>query len=99
MKADLFNEIYQAAKEQPDIDKFFNDCGCKGNAVELANIHCVANTSFRGFLKEIKLTQTECARRFAIPLRTVQNWATDTRPCPEYVKLMIAEIMGLIERG
>lgn len=38
-------------------------------------------------------TQTSLARRFGIPLRTVQNWCGGVRTPPEYVIGMMDEIL------
>ena len=51
---------------------------------------------FRSFLEALGITQSQCSRRFSIPLRTVQGWALGERSCPVYVRLMMAEI---IRRG
>ena len=53
---------------------------------------------FREFLATLDMTQSECSRRFGIPLKTVQNWASSSptarRECPVYVRLMMAELAG-----
>lgn len=58
---------------------------------------------FRDLLKAMDLTQSECSRRFEIPLRTIQNWASNApdayRECPSYVRLMMAELAGIKETG
>jgi DNA-binding transcriptional regulator YiaG len=38
-------------------------------------------------------SQTGLAKRFGIPLRTVQNWAGGQRPAPTYVVSMMVEIL------
>lgn len=54
---------------------------------------------FRDLLRALGMTQTECSRRFDIPLRTVQNWCASSpdahREPPPYVKLMMAELAGI----
>lgn len=35
------------------------------------------------------MTQTEFAQHLGIPLRTVQNWATEKNKCPEWAKNLI----------
>lgn len=52
--------------------------------------------SFRDLLSMAGLSQSECSRRFHIPLRTVQNWARGENTCPSYVRLMMAELTGLL---
>lgn len=44
------------------------------------------------------LTQRAFAERFAIPLRTVENWCTGQRECPVYTRLMMQECLGLLHR-
>ncbi len=57
----------------------------------------VANDPFKGLLNLMGLTQTECSIRFCIPLRTVQGWALGERTAPPYVRLMMAELTGIIK--
>ena len=45
------------------------------------------------------LTQAQLAARFGIPKRTIENWEAaggNARNCPEYVRRMMAECLGLI---
>lgn len=57
----------------------------------------ILRMSFRQQLEAMDMKQTECAKRFDIPIRTVQCWALGERKPPDYVRLMIAEITGLIK--
>lgn len=58
---------------------------------QLRRIWSIANAPFRDLLKSWELSQTACAVRFCIPLRTVQSWALGERSCPVYVRLMMDE--------
>lgn len=40
------------------------------------------------------LKQTELAKRFGIPLRTVQDWHAGRRVPPDYVVRMMVELLG-----
>lgn len=42
---------------------------------------------------EYGLKQTELAKRFGIPLRTVQDWHAGRRVPPEYVVRMMVELL------
>lgn len=64
---------------------------------QLTALWHVANDHFREFLSLLGLNQSQCARRFCIPLRTVQHWAGDDRACPPYIRLMMAELVGLVD--
>lgn len=44
--------------------------------------------------KEYGYSQSELARRFNIPLRTVQHWHEETRKPPQYVVDMMSELLS-----
>lgn len=44
---------------------------------------------------EYDLKQTELAKRFGIPLRTVQDWHGDRRKAPDYVVSMMIELLEI----
>lgn len=56
----------------------------------------VANDPFKDLLDRMGLNQSQCSRRFCIPLRTIQGWAGETRSAPHYVRLMMAELSGIV---
>ena len=47
----------------------------------------------KDLLTEYGLGQTALARRFNIPLRTVQNWCGGQNTPPDYVITMIEELL------
>lgn len=64
---------------------------------DLTNIWNLAHMSIKEIIKAADINQSDLARRFCIPLRTVQHWVAGTRDCPVYTKLMIADLLGLIK--
>lgn len=48
---------------------------------------------------EYGLSQTALAKRFGIPLRTVQNWAGGQRSAPDYVVKMMDELLQYDKEG
>ena len=62
----------------------------------------ILQVPFRDLLAAMNLSQSECSRRFEIPLRTIQNWVSQApaayRECPPYVRLMMAELAGIYEK-
>lgn len=73
--------------EGPDYDKVVSD---------LTNIWDISHMSIADVISASNLCQTAFARRFLIPLRTVQAWALGERECPIYTKLMLADLLGLV---
>ena len=107
MTRELFYKLYADAKEQPDVDMYIAEYGYPDYFDEisddpaevvkvLTDIHTAANMTMRDVIKACGLNQSSFARYFNIPLRTVQHWMVD-RECPEYVKIMIMELAGIIK--
>lgn len=46
-------------------------------------------------MQKYDLSQTELAKRFGIPLRTVQDWYAGKRMPPEYVVNMIHQLLEI----
>lgn len=65
-------------------------------ADQLRTLWHVANDSFKALLERMGLNQTQCATRFCIPLRTVQDWASGKSSASPYIRLMMAELTGLV---
>ena len=53
---------------------------------------------FKDILKAAGLTQREFAKRFYISTRTVEEWCSGKNSCKIYIRLMFAELLGLIKR-
>ena len=65
-------------------------------ASDMRNIYQVSHMTMLDLLFASGLTKAAFSRRFLIPLRTVENWVSGIRPCPIYVRLMIADLLGLV---
>ena len=89
--SDVAISVYDAAENTEDVSAEF--------AEQVARLWDVAHLSFGELLKAFGLGQTECSRRFCIPLRTVQHWCAsgaEARSCTTYLRLMMAELIGYI---
>ena len=53
------------------------------------------STPIREICERYELTQAGLAKRFGIPIRTVEQWCTGKRQPPEYVVAMIRTILEL----
>ena len=65
---------------------------------QLAAIWEAAHRSVRDIVSAAGLTQRQLADRFCVPYRTVEDWCRGLRTPPDYVRLMMQEILGLIAR-
>ena len=106
-----FYNVWGDAKENRDIDAFvsewcLSDMFCPNDPEkdvplelisELRNIWHVAHMSFKELRATTGLSQIKFAEHFCVSRRTVENWEI-RECCPSYVKLMMAEILGLIKR-
>lgn len=111
MKHEHFYLLVDEAQAQPDLDTYVAEWGTSSlflpdpddpapdyNQIvaDLTNIHSIAHMDIKALVQASGLTQTALARRFDIPLRTLQGWCSGSRQCPPYVKLMMADLLGLI---
>lgn len=63
----------------------------------LGNIWDVAHMTFAEIRKHTGLNQAAFAERFCVSRRTVEGWES-RGSCPDHVRLMMAELLGLISR-
>lgn len=101
------NTLYTEARNYTDRDAYISDLALSsiwGDAEDaeipadrlalLGRIYDATHTTIRELIAAHHMTQTDFARFFCIPLRTVQGWCTGERNCPAYVVTMAAEILG-----
>lgn len=49
--------------------------------------------------QKLNLTQKKVSEMVSVPLRTLENWETGVRKCPDYVeRLIVAELFRQCER-
>lgn len=65
---------------------------------QLGNIWDVAHMSIQSMRRTTDLSQAAFAERFCIPKRTLEDWEGHRRNPPDYVRLMLAQLLGVIER-
>lgn len=67
-------------------------------AGKLGEIWDVAHMSVKNICKAAGMTQAALAQRFCIPKRTVEDWCRGIAKCADYIRLMMAEALGILER-
>lgn len=65
----------------------------------VSQIWDAAHKSVKQIAADAGLTQRKLAERFCIPYRTVENWCGGQRECPAYVRLMMQELLGQVDRN
>ena len=65
----------------------------------IGNIWDVAHMPIREMLRAVGLTQAAFAIRICAPKRTVENWCSGVNTCPDYVRMLIAKDLGLLDRA
>lgn len=66
---------------------------------ELSMIWEAYHMTIRDLRTAAALSRMDFSRRFHIPIRTIENWectGPNARECPVYVRLLIAEAIGLM---
>lgn len=105
----LFARLWRDALEQPDKELYIAEYGypdwfdeisldCDEAVQILGNIHDVAHMPVRDIIARTGKTQRAFAERFCIPLRTIEDWAAQKSKCADYIRLMMAESLGLLKR-
>ena len=78
---------------------FPEDADLSVTASELVLIWDAYHMTIRDLRTASGLSRMDFSRRFCIPIRTVENWectGANARECPVYVRLLIAEALGLM---
>lgn len=107
-----FYTLFGAANEEQDKDRyiaewsssdiFYPDPEEEGPSFDevaaiLQNIWDVAHMTVKDIRETTGLTQAEYAIHFCISRRTIENWESNYRNCADYVRLMMAESLGLLD--
>lgn len=106
-----FYNLFGAALAAADRDAFVSDWALStmwGDAetdeipdarvAMLVEMWDVAHMSVREIRSRTGLTQAAFCTRFCMPKRTLENWEGGKRSCPDYVRLMLAELSGAYTR-
>lgn len=111
MDIKTFYLIFGDAIASNDRDAFVSDWSlssiwCDGPDTEipadrpdqLGSIWDAAHRSVREIAKLSGLSQRKLAERFCIPYRSIEDWCRGLHNPPDYVRLMMQECLGLIDR-
>lgn len=88
-----FQAAYSAAPRYVDPDAYAAEFGDKARS--MWNVACLP---FRDFLALTGYTRAGLARRYCIPLITLDQWLAGKRNPPQYVRLLLAECAGFLKR-
>ena len=101
-----FCTIFADALASPDRDAFVSDAWVAPADADipadrldmLGQLWDVAHLTIKDIRAHTGLSQAAFATRFCIPRRTVENWESGTSSCPDYLRLLMAQSVGLYVR-
>ena len=62
---------------------------------EIGGIWDVAHLTIYDIRQHTGLSQAKFATRFCIPRRSIEDWESGARKCPDYLRLLLAQAVGL----
>lgn len=65
----------------------------------LGSIYDAVHRSVKEIAAAAGLSQRKLAERFCIPVRTIEDWCAGKRTPPDYVRLMMQELLGQLDRN
>ena len=66
---------------------------------EIGAVWDVAHLSVADIRAATGLTQVAFATRYCIPRRSVENWESGVSRCPDYLRLLLAQAVGVYNRA
>lgn len=105
----LFYTLFGEAIASTDRDAYVSDWSLSsvwGGAAdipadriaELGHIWDAAHLTIRDIRQHTGLSQAAFAMRYCIPTRTLEDWERGVRSCPDYLRLLLAQAVGLYAR-
>lgn len=65
---------------------------------EIGDIWDVAHLTICDIRQYTGLSQAKFATRFCIPRRSIEDWESGARHCPDYLRLLLAQAVGLYNK-
>lgn len=62
---------------------------------EIGDVWDVAHLTICDIRQYTGLSQAKFATRFCIPRRSIEDWESGARHCPDYLRLLLAQAVGL----
>jgi hypothetical protein len=107
----LFCTLFAAALTSADRDAFISDWSLSsvwddapdadipaGRIDLLARLWDAAHLTIRDIRQHTGLSQAAFATRYCIPTRTLEDWERGARSCPDYLRLLLTQAVGLYTR-
>lgn len=99
MKFELFATLYKEALEYDDVDTYIAERGWQEwmenfNSDQLgctlSTIYTLAQATVKEMREAKKMSRAQFSRIYDIPVRTLENWDSETRKMTSYDKMLIA---------
>lgn len=108
----IFAKLWSAALTDSDRDVFVSDWALSSiwedeesadipeeRIVYLGQIWDAAHMSVKDICNAAGFRQSTMADRYGIPQRTFSDWCRGIAKCPDYLRLMMCELLGLVQRN
>lgn len=66
---------------------------------EIGDVWDAAHLTIRDIRQHTGLSKAAFAIRYCIPIRTLEDWERGVRRCPDYLRLLLAQVIGLYARS
>ena len=94
----LFFSLFSAALSSSDRDAFVSDWSLSSVWGDAPDADIPAHLTIRDIRQHTGLSQVAFATRYCIPTRTLEDWERGVRSCPDYLRLLLAQVTGLYTR-
>lgn len=111
MTYNQFNTCFREASEYANRDAYISDLSLSAlwndaegadipaeRIAQLGDIWDAAHLTSRDIRHHTGLSQVAFAQRFCIPRRTVEDWESGKGSCAPYLRLLLAQAVGLYKR-
>ena len=109
-KIDLYNLCVSESLNYADKDSFVSDMALSSvweddldaempqDRIDwLSNIWDASHRDIKSIAKAAGMSQRALARRFCIPIRTMEEWGRGKNGCALHIRLMMQECLGLVK--
>lgn len=102
-KDELYKTAVKIAIDARDLSAYMDlvravDPDCSGKDEWYRQIYDAVHRSVKDIARAAGMPQYKMAEFFSVPRRTMEDWCRGVSKCPTYTRLMMQEILGILQR-